>query len=385
MSDFKLVKVTKMSCTEGNSDKVYIVSLFRNDTTGEYKLMGENGRRGSSLTSQPKTIAGNPFDDFDKLVNSKVKGKSGSRYTIDSQQTANSATTAPTPKPVDVSFGFEVQLSNPITEAEAEEFINNPFWVMQQKFDGERRPVKFIADKGTQDFVGGNRKSEVITLPDGIISDLFKGGVMAGMAVDSEVVGDKLYIFDVMQYQGMDIRNNQLGKRLDYLEEIRRQAEAYGGYQNVVIAESWFTPAEKRRKFNELKLSGLEGVIFKPIISPYKAGRPSSGGDSLKCKFYEATTAKVIETNNGRSVAIGMLDENDVIVPVGNVTISADFSMPNVGDLVHVRYLYIMGPGGHLIQPVYKGLRTDKTAADKLSKLKIKPASQDLAELKAAA
>lgn len=385
MSDFKLVKVTKMSCTEGNSDKVYNVSLFKNDATGEYRLLGENGRRGSSLTPQLKDIKGDPFDDFDRLVNSKLKGKSGSRYTIVSEQTANATTSTPQPQPVNQSFGVEVQLSNAITEAQAEELINSNFWVMQQKFDGERRPVKSLITANSQDFVGGNRKSELVALPDAIITDLFRGSVMTGMIVDSEIVGDKLYIFDVMQYQGMDIRSNQLGKRLDYLEEIRKQISAYGGYQNITIAETWFTPAEKRRKFNEIKKSGLEGVIFKQIISSYKPGRPSSGGDSLKCKFYEATTAKVIETNNGRSVAIGMLDENDVIVPVGNVTISADFDMPNVGDLVHVRYLYIMGPGGHLIQPVYKGLRTDKTTADKLSKLKIKPESQDLVELKAAA
>lgn len=385
MSDFKLVKVTKMSCTEGNSDKVYNVSLFKNDITGEYKLIGESGRRGSTLVTQPKEISGGAFDAFDKLVGSKLKGKSGSRYTIDSVQDANSTKSAPQPKPVNTSFGVEVQLSNAITEAQAEEFINSNFWVMQQKYDGERRPVQSLISGHMQDFVGGNRKSEMIPLHEDIITDLFKGGIMTGMIVDAEIVGEKLYIFDVMQYQGIDIRNNQLGKRLDYLEEIRKQVVAYGGYQNITIAESWFTPAEKRRKFNELKQSGLEGVIFKQVISSYKPSRPSSGGDSLKCKFYEATTAKVIETNSGRSVAIGMLDENDVVVPVGNVTISSDFDMPKVGDLVHVRYLYIIAPGGHLIQPVYKGLRTDKTTADKLSKLKVKPESQDLVELKAAA
>jgi bifunctional non-homologous end joining protein LigD len=44
--------------------------------------------------------------------------------------------------------------------------------------------------------------------------------------------------------------------------------------------------------------------------------------------------------------------------PVGNCTIPANHEIPNVGDLVEIRYLYAYR-GGSLYQPIYEGIRND--------------------------
>jgi bifunctional non-homologous end joining protein LigD len=44
--------------------------------------------------------------------------------------------------------------------------------------------------------------------------------------------------------------------------------------------------------------------------------------------------------------------------PVGNCTIPANYEIPQVGDLVEIRYLYAY-LGGSLYQPIYEGIRND--------------------------
>jgi len=48
---------------------------------------------------------------------------------------------------------------------------------------------------------------------------------------------------------------------------------------------------------------------------------------------------------------------------VGNVTIPSNHEVPQVGDIVEVRYLYYFR-GGSLYQPVYLGKRSDLEKSD---------------------
>ena len=43
----------------------------------------------------------------------------------------------------------------------------------------------------------------------------------------------------------------------------------------------------------------------------------------------------------------------------GNVTIPVNFDVPNVGEVVEVKYLYARKQSGSLYQPIYLGTRTD--------------------------
>lgn len=122
----------------------------------------------------------------------------------------------------------------------------------------------------------------------------------------------------------------------------------------------------KTQLLQDLKRSGKEGVVFKKLSAAHTAGRPNSGGDQVKYKFYETCTVEVTKRNKGkRSVAIECEGTG-----VGNVTIPANHTIPKKAELVEIRYLYF-NAGGALYEPVYLGVRDDLEAADTVASLKV--------------
>ena len=107
-----------------------------------------------------------------------------------------------------------------------------------------------------------------------------------------------------------------------------------------------------------LRESLAEGFVARKADSIYSVGRPASGGNALKVKYWADMTCRVAEGRKGKnSVAIELLDEADVWTPVGNVTINGA-PMPEIGTLIDVKYLYAY-KGGSLFQPTYLRPRTD--------------------------
>lgn len=185
-----------------------------------------------------------------------------------------------------------------------------------------------------------------------IIADM--NGVKATM--DAEIVGDHLYVFDLLEEDGADLRHlpySARKARLDLLES------SFG--PNIHVVKDAYTLAEKQSLLALVKTAGQEGIVFKRLNAPYEAGRPSSGGNQLKFKLVEDATVKVLNVKSDRrSVEMGVKvspdDEN--FTPIGAVTIPPNHNIPPVGALVDVKYLYAY-EGGSLFQPVYKGPRTD--------------------------
>jgi bifunctional non-homologous end joining protein LigD len=85
-------------------------------------------------------------------------------------------------------------------------------------------------------------------------------------------------------------------------------------------------------------------------------------------------TCRVMQVNDKRSVALAVMGDERFgalgLVAVGNVTIPANFAIPEAGSVCEVRYLYYF-EGGSLYQPVYLGTRDD-VEVDALSTLKRK-------------
>ena len=127
--------------------------------------------------------------------------------------------------------------------------------------------------------------------------------------------------------------------------------------------------------------SGGEGVVFKEVDAPFSPGRPHSGGSQLKFKFVESASFVVTGHNAKRSVTLGLYNANgNKLVPAGNVTIPPNHTIPHMGKLVEVRYLYAHRESGSIYQPVYLGPRTDIPAADcTVDQLKYKPEPQQAA------
>jgi bifunctional non-homologous end joining protein LigD len=117
--------------------------------------------------------------------------------------------------------------------------------------------------------------------------------------------------------------------------------------------------------------------VFKRLDAPYTPGRPNTGGNQLKHKFYTTCSAVVSKINDRRSVELRLLNGQG-FHPVGNVTIPANHAVPEVGAVVEVRFLYAFKESNALYQPVYLGPRKDVEAHEcVLSQLKYKASGSD--------
>lgn len=347
--------------TEGSSDKVYQVQLVEVD--GGWKVEAQNGRRGSTLKAQIKTPDPVPYDKALKIYNDLVKSKMKGGYTEDVSGSVYQGTVK-----ADDFTGIVPQLLNPVDEeaGEVRHVLDDDDWVAQEKHDGERRMVSVCPDQGV---VGINRTGMRVPLPV-CVADHFTPDKAGRTLVDGEIMGERFVVFDVLEHAGKCLR------KLPYRERLDRLRVAVNDGADVVVVET-ATGAAKRTLAQAVREKSGEGVVFKRLDAPYSAGRPASGGSQRKWKFTESATLAVGETTLGkRSVQLFARGSGDDMVFVGKVSVPTNHAVPAKGDLVEVGYLYRMpGDGGCLFQPTYGRARADKTEADTLASLKVKPAT----------
>ena len=342
---------------EGSSDKIYQCAI---EPAGErFAVNFAYGRRGSTLNTGTKTNVPVDFDHarriFDKLVKEKqskgyTEGQDATPYQHSDQQPS----------------GIIPQLLNPIGEDEVLRLIQDDNWCMQEKHDGRHLLVR----KQGQDIIGINKKGNTVGLPLPVF-DVVKG-FDANVTIDSESIGDKLYAFDLLELDGVDIRSWPYRERLAALMNL-----LFSVQQRVIkLVETAFTTEQKLAMLKQLKANKREGIVFKHVYAAYTPGRPNSGGTQLKHKFVATLSAVVARVNQQRSVKLQLLGQ-DGWVSCGNVTIPANHKIPNVGQVIETRYLYGFRESGVLFQAVYLGPRDDVDASECLtSQLKFKPGDE---------
>ena len=351
------IKSITLYSKENGSDKVY--QLQMNPVEGGYGLMYANGKRGSALKPKPKTTTPLSLEaatkEFNKIVNSKKKSKS--RYT----ESADGGETLVLSEKANQDSGIRPQLLNEITEDQANKLCLDPRWVMQPKFDGERRPV--VVKNGNSD--GTNRYGEFT----GGLSASIKAAIDgADKVFDSEDLGAFLAVFDLLEYDGNDLRS------LPFIERYKKLTQVLNVNASIRISPLAQTTQEKQAMLQRAIDENQEGVVFKLADAPYTAGRPNSGGTALKYKLYDEASIIVLKQNTKRSIQMGVLDDNQQIIPIGNVTIPANAEIPSVGDIIEVRYLYAYPNGGSLYQPIFEKPRPDLRRSEcKQTQLKYKP------------
>lgn len=339
---------------EGSSDKVYQASIEERQE-GACVVNFQFGRRGSALQSGTKTAKAVPYDAakkiFDKLVREKTaKGykpdAAGAEYVNASREERDT--------------GLRPQLLNPVEEADVERLIADPDFWMQEKQDGRRCLLK----KAGGEVTGTNRLGLAVGLPKPIVDAA--GNMGRDFVLDGELMGERIVAFDLLSLDGRDLSATPYSRRLSELEKL-----CPGGWP-IVVTLTEKDKAQKRAKFDRLKRDHSEGVVFKRHDAPYKPGRPSSGGDQLKYKFYATASCLVEKGRAGkRSVALSVFD-GDNWINVGNVTVPANQPIPKPGQVVEVRYLYCY-IGGSLFQPTLLGIRDDvRKDACVVNQLKLK-------------
>jgi bifunctional non-homologous end joining protein LigD len=347
---------------EGSSDKVYQCAI---EASGDaYVVTFAYGRRGATLNTGAKTSS--PVDYpkaksiYDKLVREKMaKGYTAGPEGTPYQDTPDAGRAA----------GLLPQLLNSIEESEVEQFIRDPAYGAQEKYDGKRLLVK----KEGAAVHGINRKGLLCGLPSLVVHSAQR--MPGDFILDGEGVGDTLHAFDLLMLNGEDLRT--LAYRARYLSLMNLVAATPSHHQHEIRLAPLFSKAkEKAGLFKDLKELNREGIVFKQLDAPYTAGRPNSGGTQLKHKFYATLSAVVSKVNTQRSVELRLIGRIGWLT-AGNVTIPANHEVPEVGDVVEVRYLNA-SESGVLYQPVYLGKRTDIDPAECMTaQLKYKSSEND--------
>jgi bifunctional non-homologous end joining protein LigD len=347
----------KLFYRDSRSDKVYQMQLDRVD--GGYVVNFQFGRRGSTLQSGTKTPQPVSNEKASKIYERLVAEKRAKGYT-EAEGGAPYANSSQAGR----QSGLLPQLLNPIDESAVDALIDSDDWYMQEKKDGCRLLVR----KTGETVEGINRKGAFVGLSKAIEQAVRQ--IDGDVVLDGEAIGDQYWVFDLLELHGEDQRGYGVAERFHELALLAQELPEAAALR---IVPSALTKHSKRKVFEALKAARAEGVVFKHRDAKYKAGRPASGGEHLKCKFTATATCHVLGQNEGkRSVALAVYqDPGDGFVEVGNVTIPPNFDIPRTGSLVEVRYLYAR-LGGSLYQPVYLGPRLDWDAADSAKSLKFK-------------
>jgi bifunctional non-homologous end joining protein LigD len=339
----EIIEHIELYYQEGSSDKVYHSSLEK-EAPGRYVVNFAYGRRGSNLntgtkTEEPLQLAA-ATNVYRKLVGSKLaKG-----YKIRDAGGAFKAPIATVTAKQD--SGLRPQLLSAITEEEAEAYVNDDGWIAQEKYDGEHMLIQRTA---IGLFKAANKKGVITPVPVSVQEAV--RAVKGPWVIDGEIVGDKFTAYDLLESSEGDRRGQPYLKRLAALEK------QFGDVCSKCfeVAPTVFGSSAKRAFVTGLKAANKEGAVFKKLEAQWNEGRPNSGGNALKLKFWASISCVVLNVNTDRrSVMVALGDK-----PMGNVTIPPNHNVPAAGAVIEVRYLYINGAEGSLYQPVYLGVRND--------------------------
>jgi predicted DNA-binding WGR domain protein len=377
----------------GGSDKVWAAAY-----TTDGQLLSVWGRRGSALQRGAKTLASQEIAS--KEFNKKVKMKTAEgylsvpfddpRYGIPTFGAPGEEIAASCPS-LDTSEQSRSQptyLASHVTSlswSQLQECVQQDVYGATEKINGARCLIAF---DGKDAVIAYNRKGIATTYAPYAAQALKRLAcqfVIDGEQLQGEVEGDYV-AFDLLEWQGQDVRSWPYRERIRTLEEgMKRVGLITGGGATYMEALersarselTLLTPAMSGLQIIETILSQKgEGVIVRTMDAPYE------GGDTRyirKFKFLADLDAIVIGVNPGKStgsVRLGLIRSADgAIIEIGNVRSGlndqaimrlAEMLKQGEQPVLTIEYLPIRTVGITLVEPKtsIRKLRTDKTAAE---------------------
>lgn len=348
-----------LSFKRGSADKVYNAAVVPKDDG--YLVKFSYGRRGKPLkhglkTSAPVELA-KAVSIFEKLVTSKVaKG-----YVSEDEDTYEAVAVA---EMAQERTEWLPQLLNPIGEENVREtfrgFRSNV--IVQTKHDGERRAI--IHQNG--ELYGANRRGLRVPLAHHVemaFRTLTIQHELGDFILDAEDMGEYVVVFDCCRWERQDLRNHPFRSRRDVVIDLENLCNK-SNILDAIVCDYGVAVTNENDLWEFIhyaKDMNEEGVVIRDPEGLYKEGRPNSGGPCIKLKFYATVTCRVASIHDSkRSIGLELADENGMFDFVGNCTIPPNYDIPNVGDLVEIKYLYAYRDGS-IYQPQYKGVRNDLT------------------------
>lgn len=349
----------KLHCQEGSSDKIYELTIEACDG-GLWTCRYRNGRRGGTMVGGDKTPAPTTYAAARQVCNKTLQAKVAKGYhPVDGSVFGGSGATVAKAASIATlerkRSGIALQLLLAADAGHVDALIADDRYWMEEKHDGERRAL--VVEPDVEPY-GSNRRAMTVTLgaplaaAAAVVASNQRTAGIGRLVLDGEQVGDALRVWDVLELGGRDLRKLPLRKRAELLD-----AMDFGGQMAISRTRRAETAAEKRSLFEAVAKRKGEGVVFKDREAAFEAGAPRPASPWIKVKFWNSLSAVVSAVNAQRSVSLDLLD-GTARLAVGSVTIPSNCEVPEVGDVVEVRYLYAY-EGGRLYQPVYLGTRKD--------------------------
>lgn len=232
------------------------------------------------------------------------------------------------------------QLLTQIEENEVETYLTNSEFCVQEKKDGKHLTLQILNGQ----LIVRNKKGTACNCAPEFENSLRAIG--CDLLIDGEQIGDKFWAWDILEFDGVDIRN------WSYLSRYLKLTKLSFG-PAIQILKIAFTEQEKQALYSQLKSNGKEGIVFKKLSGQFKPGK---GDDQLKFKFYAECSVIVVEGRQGRaSIGMELINSQGDREFVGYCSCNRH---PPIGSVAEIKYLYAYR-GGCLYQPAFKEVRDD--------------------------
>jgi ATP-dependent DNA ligase len=236
--------------------------------------------------------------------------------------------------------------------------IDNPRWMMEQKFDGDRLLLVYEDAKMPRGFT---RKGEECTLPSikGLDLTPLHSRHRGRTILDCEMLEDgQIHVFDIPEMQSIDLCGMMYSRRRELLENTFTYFEREG-FNCVSVFK---TQDEKLEAFYRFKNdTTIEGIMFKHDASFYRFNHRNK--EWRKHKFYKTCSAIITELcreGKDESVTICVKD-GEAYHEVSGCKIPSRYQQElgiQVGDVIEVRFLTLT-PDNKITQPVFIRKRRD--------------------------
>ena len=239
---------------------------------------------------------------------------------------------------------------------------------MEPKVDGARKLVG-IGNGGIVAWGRSGQDTEPPAISPAAIRQLSKIG---DFVFDGEWLDGTYWVFDLVELRSLERTGAsihpgaQINAQFPY--RLRRQAlEMVLGeldLKGMALVPVFREAKEQRRQIEALVAMNAEGVVFKDVESRYEFGRKSRHWTKVKFTNDLDAVVTAIAVDGKENVEVGLFNGRSMI-PVATCSTHGK-DVPNIGDVVVVRYLYALHPEMPRLYgpPRIVGVRNDKPASE---------------------
>ena len=245
------------------------------------------------------------------------------------------------------SFGRSPHLPERISRAEAEKFLHDDDWGVEEKMDG-----RHLLLRSRQGVVTGGSKGGLQARVPLTIADTLKP--FGDIETDGEDVYGDYHAFNLLSVGTTDYTRLTKAEAHDALVALPNSA----ALRVVPLIKG---TAAKLAYVKEIEARGGEGFIVTRLSARY-----GEEGSMFKVQF-RAQNAFIVggrRNEEKSSVEVFVLREDGSRRSMGFVTVKANQTFPKPDEIVEVKYLYAYRGDGKLHQPELLSPRDDATHAD---------------------